>query len=600
MAQQFFDDEVAGKAFDARLARKSVVFVLPHKLRLFWALLAILTVSAVNLLLPKIVGRVVNEVGIKNIQALMAIGISLIGLYFLRWMADYALTLNLSMLGQNVIYDIRHTLFNHLQNLSLSFFDNREVGRIIARLTSDVSALNELITSGSLVLIADALTVVGAIVIMYRMNSTLSLRLFTLFPIILVGATIFRGQARLAFREVRRKQATVTATVAENVTGVRVVKSFSREGENLRRFERVNKENQQAAVKARVVGAAFFVMIEVLAGGLGMCIVYFYGGPLVKSGALKPGDLVTFALYVDRFLIVPIRNTSQFYYSMQSAMAGAERIFEIMDTEPTVKDKPDAITMPMIKGAVEFQNVNFAYGETPILKNVNFKAKHGDTIALVGPTGAGKTTIINLLGRQYDVTSGSVKVDGIDVRDVTLNSLRTQMGIVLQDSFLFPGTVKDNIRYGRLDATDEDIIVAAKMVGAHDFILRMPDGYESRIQEGGSNLSSGQKQLVSFARALLANPRILILDEATSSVDAHTELLIQDALRILLEGRTSFVIAHRLSTISEADCIMVIEAGRIAESGTHEELLNKNGLYRKLYDAQFKYENISEALEAES
>jgi ABC-type multidrug transport system fused ATPase/permease subunit len=387
----------------------------------------------------------------------------------------------------------------------------------------------------------------------------------------------------------------VTATVAENVTGVRVVKSFSREGENLKRFKQVNRENQQAYIHARAVGGVFWASIEVI-GGIGTAMVYWYGGRQVMANTLTLGEIVAFALLLDR-LLVPIRSMSQIYHAMQSAMAGAERIFEILDTPPAVADKEGAIEIQRIEGNVKFDHVNFSYGETPILKDICFDARPGETIALVGPTGAGKTTIINLLGRQYDVKSGSITIDGTDLRDMTLVSLRRQMGIVLQDSFLFPGSVKENIRYGRLDATYEEIEEVAKIVGAHEFIANMADGYDTKIQEGASNLSAGQKQLVSFARALLANPRILILDEATSSVDAYTELLIQDALKKLFEGRTSFVIAHRLSTISEADRILVIEAGQIMESGTHEELLKHDGLYRKLYDAQFKYDLVGDEAE---
>jgi len=483
---------------------------------------------------------------------------------------------------------MRHKVFSHLQYLSLSFFDRREIGRIISRLTNDVDALNELITSGILSVITDVVMLIVIVVILLKMSPELALLTFTLIPVMAGLTAVFRGKSRQAFRDWRKKIATVTASVAENVSGVRVVKSFSREKENLRRFKEVNRENRQAYLHAQMLSSIFAPIIGFVSAA-GICIVYWYGGRQVIGGVLKIGMLMAFVQYLDRFFN-PIRELSTFYQTMQSAMAGAERIFDILDTEPDIADRPGAIEMPRIKGDVEFRNVDFAYGEAPILQNVSFVAEAGQTIALVGPTGAGKTTIINLIARQYDIRSGAILIDGRDIRDVTMGSLRRQMGIVLQDPFLFPGSVKENIRYGRLDATDQEVEAAAKAVGAHDFVVEMPEGYETDVREGGTKLSAGQKQMVSFARALLADPRILILDEATSSVDTQTEILIQEALRKLLKGRTSFVIAHRLSTITQSDKILAIEDGRIVEEGTHDELLRSDGLYKRLYEMQFNYE----------
>ena len=593
MARQIYDDEILGKAFDARLMRKALVFVRPHGRALGIALAAMIATSGLNLIPPHLVRLAIDEGMInKNARLLTIVSALYLAVFLVRWASQYVQTLAISVLGQRVIFDMRAKVFSHLQYLSLSFFDRREVGRIISRLTNDVDSLNELITSGILSIITDVVMLVAIVVILIRMDMHLTLLTFTLIPFMVGVTAIFRSKARMAFRDWRKKIATVTATVAENVSGVRVVKSFSREEENLRRFRKVNRENRDAYLYAQMI-SSIFAPIIVLISAAGVCMVYWYGGHQVLMGVLKIGMLVAFVGYLDRFFS-PIREISTFYQTMQSAMAGAERIFDILDTEPEIKDKPDSVEMPSIRGDVEFRNVGFAYEDTPIIKDISFAVKAGETIALVGPTGAGKTTIINLLARQYDVQSGSILIDGRDVRDVTMKSLRSQMGIVLQDAFLFPGSIKENIRYGRLDATDQEVIAAAKAVGAHEFIIEQPEGYDTDVREGGTRLSSGQKQLVSFARALLADPRILILDEATSSVDTETELLIQKALRKLLKGRTSFVIAHRLSTISEADRILVIEGGKIVESGKHRELLRKNGLYKRLHDMQFNFELAGE------
>lgn len=599
MARHVYDDEILGKAFDPRLARKAMVFILPYKKLLALAVATVLATSGIALVSPKLWKLAIDD-GISkgDAQFLNKIALIYVGLFAVRWACQACQTLVVQRLGQSVLHDIRHKVFSHLQHLSLSFFDNREVGRIIARLTSDVDALNELLTSGTLAIIVDIAVVVGIIVILVKENVQLALITLSLVPIMFVVTSIFRAKMRLAYRDVRRKVATVTATVAENVSGVRVVKSFSREKENLRRFKQVNQDNRQAVLHAARIQAFFSPLIAVLTS-CGACAVYWYGGSRIVADALTIGVLVEFTGYMERFY-APIRDMSTLYQTMQGAMAGAERIFDILDTEQEIQDKPGATEMPPIRGDVVFGNVSFAYDETPILNNVSFTAKAGETIALVGPTGAGKTTIINLLGRQYDIKDGAVTIDGRDIRDVTMRSLRRQMGVVLQDAFLFPGSIKENIRYGRLDATDQEVEAAARTVGLHEFISELPEGYDTDVREGGSKLSSGQKQLVSFARALLADPRILILDEATSSVDTQTEALIQKALRTLLKGRTSFVIAHRLSTITEADQILVIDGGAIIESGRHHDLLEQGGLYKKLHDMQFNYELAGEESTLES
>ncbi|HGE72110.1 TPA: ABC transporter ATP-binding protein, partial [Candidatus Poribacteria bacterium] len=477
-------------------------------------------------------------------------------------------------------------LFKHIQTLSLEFFDRHETGKIISRLVNDVQALNELLTQGITGIIRDFVTMIGIMVFMLNMNVKLSLLSFTLIPPIFVLALLFRKRGRAAFREVRKKIANVTAKLEEGISGVRVVKSFSRENTNIQDFDKTNVENLSANMQAVKVWSFYNSIIEVLTA-VGICIVIWGGGIQVMGESLTRGELLAFLSYV-RMLYFPVRQLSQIYTTMQSAMAASERIFEVMDTKPKVIESPNAIELPPIVGHVKYNNVSFGYEEDKyVLKDITFEAEPGQTIAIVGPTGAGKSTIVNLLVRLYDPQKGEITIDGYDIKNVTLKSLRSQMGMVLQDSFLFSGSVKENIRYGKLDASEKEIIQAAETVNAHKFISQLPAGYDTEVGERGTKLSVGQRQLVSFARALLANPKILILDEATSSVDAYTEMLIQKALEELLKNRTSFVIAHRLSTIINADKVLVIENGQIVESGTHLELLQIGGLYQKLYNMQF-------------
>ena len=587
MTQQVFDDEVLGKAFDSKLTRKAMMFLVPYKKRLLVALFATLIATGAGLV-PPYLSKVALDEGIAKgkYRTLVMCAAMYLLTYLIYWLFQYTQARILSVLSQHVIFDIRHTLFKHISQQSLDFFDQRAVGRLISRIVGDVGSLNAFLTSGLLTLVNSTFSLVSVVVIMMSMNLKLTMVSMAMVPFVAIISLVFRGKVRTAYKNVRIRAATVTSHVAENVTGVRAVKSFSRENENLRRFERVNRDNRKAIMHAVTLSSLLNPILMTISI-IGTAIIYLYGGAQIRTGALTVGMVIAFVGYMERFF-QPINELSQLYHTMQGAMAGAERIFEILDTTPTVQDKPEAIDMPDINGDVEFKNVSFGYGDTPVLKDVNFTAEAGETIALVGPTGAGKTTIINLLGRQYDIQDGAILIDGIDIRDVKMSSLRSQVGVVLQDSFLFPISIKENIRYGRLDATDQEVEAAAKSLGVHEFISELPQGYKTQVQEGGSKLSTGQKQLVSFVRALLADPRILILDEATSSIDTNTELLIQEALRKLLKDRTSFVIAHRLSTISEADRIMVINAGKVAESGTHKELLATGGIYRGLYDAQFR------------
>jgi len=590
--------EVERASDTRRTLFRLIAYLRPFRVRLLLVGLFVLASTFLSVLAPRLIGEAVDVISrfvnheIQADPARGAIGhtmLLLLGAYVGVWVANLGSFYVMTIVGQNVLYELRAHIFAKIQALSLNFFDQHPAGDLMSRLANDTDVINHVLGVGLTRLVSSALLLVGILIAMVALNWRLALLSFTLLPAMFFTTIFFSRRARRAFRRTRQTISGVSAELEENIAGVKVAQAFSREDENLEEFRQVSAANRDANVSAESITAAFSPTLDVLST-IGIALVVGYGGYLALSNLVTIGVIVAFLQYVRRFF-EPVRAISVIWASLQSAIAGAERIFELLDTPSAIVDAPSAVELPTIVGRVAFENVCFEYkSEEPVLQDVSLVAEPGQTVALVGPTGTGKTTMINLIGRFYDVCGGQVTVDGYDVRQVTLASLRSQMGIVLQDTFLFSGTVMENIRYGRLDASDEEVIEAAKLSNAHDFVTRLPDGYQTELTEQASNLSQGQRQLISIARAVLANPRILILDEATSSVDTRTELLIQEALRGLLQGRTSFVIAHRLSTIRNADRVLFIQNGRIVERGTHKALLTKQGAYYELYMSQFRRE----------
>ncbi|MCB0082969.1 MAG: ABC transporter ATP-binding protein [Caldilineaceae bacterium] len=580
------DNESAGDVGET--LRRLVGYLLPHRYALSMSMVSMVLSAVALAVSPFIVAYTIdNYILTGDVNGLIRMLLVLLGAFAMQYLGFRGQFYYVGIMGQEVMARIRSEIFVKVQKLSLSYFDKHDAGDLMSRLVNDVDVLNQFLSQGFVQFIGGIVRMIFVAVAMFLVDWRLALATLIVVPMMILVSTYLSRLARKAFRESRESLGDVSTELEEGISGVKVAQAFNRSEENVRHFQELNRRNRDANVGAVGVSSAFMPAMEVL-NALATTIVAGYGGYQAISGAISVGVVVGFLEYVRRFFF-PVQQIAQLWVLVQSSLAGAERIFHLLDEEVSLTDAPGAQPMPEIQGRIVFDNVEFEYDKgEPILRGISLTAEPGQTVAVVGPTGAGKTTVINLLSRFYDVTAGRVLIDGIDVRDVTQDSLRRQIGVVLQDNFLFSGTVADNIRYGRLDATDEEVEIAARTVGAHGFISGLAQGYQTELGERGGNLSQGQRQLISFARAILANPRVLVLDEATASVDTRTELVIQEALKKLLAGRTSFVIAHRLSTIRDADQVLVMEQGKIVERGTHDELVARGGAYAQLHARQFR------------
>ncbi|SHJ71389.1 ATP-binding cassette, subfamily B [Clostridium amylolyticum] len=566
-------------------------YLKPYKFKATWIVLLMIFVMICGILNPYLLKIAIdNNITNGDIKGLLIIGVILLILNILAAIATRIRIISMSSITNNILINIREELYTHIQKLSFSFFDNRPVGKILARVIGDVNALQELFTNSITSFIPELLSLVCVTIMMFFLNFKLALASIIILPILFISMFAVETISRKRWDAYRKKRSNLNAFTHEDFAGIKVVQAFANEDHTSKTFDKLIKDLMGTFVKTVRLNDLFWPLVE-LSWGVGTIVVFLVGVRLINDGSITVGTLIAFTMYIGMFWR-PIMNISNFYNTLISNFSAAERIFDILDIEPEIVNIKDAVKMPKIKGNVEFKNVTFSYEEgNPVLNDISFKVSPGENIALVGATGAGKTTITSLLSRFYDTEIGEVLIDGRNIKKVDLESLRSQMGIMLQDTFLFSATIKENIRYGKLDATDEEVIAAAKAVNAHDFIMNMEKGYDTEVNERGSRLSLGQRQLISFARAMLANPRILILDEATSNIDTFTEKLVQQGIKKLLRGRTSFVIAHRLSTIRDCDRIMVIDDGMIKESGTHEELLSQRGIYFNLYMSQYKFLN---------
>lgn len=592
MARNRYDmDEVLEEKFDINQLKRLAQYIVPYKKKMLLALFLMLSSSFLTTFIPKFMQLEMDEyIPQGNIKGIVGLAvITAIICIYVVWCIRMRIGLTVEV-GQDIIYQIREDIFSHLQELPFSYYDERPHGKIQVRVVNYVNSLSDILSNGILGTITDLFNLIFIIVFMFSMSVQLTLICLCGLPFLVLFVILIKKYQRRAWQIQSNKQSNLNAYISESINGIRVTQAFVREHENTKIFNYLSKSYRDAWMHASYYGFAMGPMVDLIST-VTTAFVYVMGVAYIANGnefGVSVGVLVAFTAYISRFW-TPINTIASFYNSVITAVSYLERIFETIDEPIEVKDADDAVEMPQMKGNVSFEHVDFSYeDEVPVLRDVNFNVNSGETIAFVGPTGAGKSTIVNLISRFYNVDAGRVLIDGNDISKVTLHSLRSQMGVMMQDSFIFSGTIMDNIRYGNKTATDEEVIRAAKTVCAHDFIMQMENGYQTQVNERGSRLSAGQRQLISFARALLANPAILILDEATSSIDTETELVLQEGLNHLLKGRTSFIIAHRLSTIQKADCIMYISDGGIAEAGTHEELLGQKGKYYELFMSQYK------------
>ena len=587
MARNKYDiDEELQEGFNFSHLKRLTKYMKPYKNKITISVVLMLISSFVSLLGPYLIKIALDDI-IPSGNLINLIILSLIYAFSLILVSAFMKQRILTMgeVGQDILVDMRNDLFVNLQTLPFSYYDSRPHGKILVRVVNYINSLSDLLSNGFVNLIADTVTLLITIIFMFCLDYKLALVSLIALPVLIAVMMSLKKAQRLANQKLSSKQSNMNAYVHESINGIKVTQSFSREEENMKIYEDVCKQYSDSWIDSVKLNFLVWPSIDIISVA-SISLIYLFG-ILIFDSSIKVGVLVAFIGYVWRFW-APITNIGNFYNTIINAMAYLERIFETMDEKPLIHDEPNAKILPSIEGHVEFKNVTFMYEEdNPILKNIDMNINSGESIALVGPTGAGKSTIVSLISRFYDINEGEILIDGINIKDVTLKSLRQQMGIMLQDSFIFSGTIMDNIRYGKLDATDEEVIEAAKIVQAHEFIMEFENGYYTEVNERGSRLSVGQRQLISFARALLANPRILILDEATSSIDTQTELLLQKGLDELLKGRTSFIIAHRLSTIKNSSRIMYIDDGRIVECGTHDELMSLKGHYYNLYQSQY-------------
>ncbi len=595
MSQDHHEEEVLGKAYDSRLMKRLLRYLKPYRFYVVLAIALAITGAALGALRPRLTPIIVDDyIKNGNEHGLTVMVLVLFGLMLVQGVTQYTLTYLTEWIGQRTIFDLRTEVFTHLQRLSLKFFDRNPVGRLVTRVTNDVEVLNEMFSSGLVMVFADIFTIIWIVYFMFSLHWKLALVTLSVLPFLIYGTFLFRKKVRETYRQVRIQVARLNAYMNEHITGMNTVQIFGREKKSFERFNQINAGLRDANVKSVFYYAIFYPSVDFISA-LAVALIIWYGGSGVLSNYLTLGILISFMQYTEMFLR-PIRDLSEKYNIMQTAMASSERLFKLLDDKTFVRNPDEPAPLSRVAGDIEFRNVWFAYNsEDYILKDISFRINAGETVAFVGATGAGKSSIINLLSRFYDINKGQILLDGIDIRTVDKRELRRNIGVVMQDVFLFSGDVKGNINLGDDSIRLERIKAAAQLVGADRFIEQLPNGYDEEVKERGATLSVGQKQLLAFARALAYNPKILVLDEATSSVDTETELLIQNAISELLRGRTSIVIAHRLSTIQNADKIIVLHHGEIREMGTHQELLALGGIYYKLYQLQYKEQELRRA-----